>query len=146
MTRSNPKRHHNDSSGFLLARHIVPILALLFSTAFLLAGNGLHSLLLPLRGAAEGFTTIELGLVGTGWAMGFVLGCLTAPIVVRRVGHIRAFSCSAACAAIIIMLNGIMIVPVAWIGLRLCSGFFLAGSFMVIESWLNERATNANRG
>jgi MFS family permease len=129
-----------------VATQFLPILALLFSTAFLLAGNGLHSLLLPLRGAAEGFSTIELGLVGTGWAAGFVLGCLTAPMVVRRVGHIRAFSCSAACAAMIILLNGIFVLPAAWILLRLCSGFFLAGAFMVIESWLNERATNENRG
>ena len=94
-----------------LGPQIVPILALLLSTAFLLAGNGLHSLLLPLRGAAEGFSTAELGLIGTGWATGFVLGCLTAPIVVRRVGHIRAFACSAAFAAIIILLNGIFVDP-----------------------------------
>ena len=70
---------------------------------------------MPLRGAAEGFSTNELGLLGTGWATGFVLGCLTAPIVVRRVGHIRAFSCSAACAAIIILLNGLFVDPLAWI-------------------------------
>ena len=125
---------------------LVPIFALLFSTAFLLAGNGLHSLLLPLRGAAEGFSTNQLGLLGTGWATGFVLGCLTAPIVVRRVGHIRAFACSAAFASIIILLNGIFVIPLAWIFLRAGSGFFIAGAFMIIESWLNERATNANRG
>ncbi len=129
-----------------MARQIVPILALLLSTAFLLAGNGMHGLLLPLRGTAEGFTTAELGMIGTGWASGFVLGCLTAPIVVRRVGHIRAFACSAGCAAIIILLNGIFVVPLAWILLRAGSGFFLAGAFMIIESWLNERATNELRG
>ena len=129
-----------------LASHIVPILALLFSTGFLLAGNGLHSLLLPLRGAAEGFTTADIGLIGTGWAVGFVLGCITAPVVVRRVGHIRAFACSAACAAIIVLLNGLFIHPLAWILLRVGSGFFLAGAFMIIESWLNERASNESRG
>jgi MFS family permease len=129
-----------------LARQIVPVLALLFSTAFLLAGNGLHSLLLPLRGTAEGFSTAEIGLIGTGWATGFVLGCLSAPFVVRRVGHIRAFACSAACAAIIILLNGLFIVPLAWIFLRAGSGFFIAGAFMIIESWLNERVTNESRG
>ena len=88
-----------ESLGNFLARQLLPILALLFSTAFLLAANGLHSLLLPIRGALEGFSTNQLGLIGTGWATGFVLGCLIAPVVVRRVGHIRAFSCSAACAA-----------------------------------------------
>jgi MFS family permease len=129
-----------------LAAQLVPILALLASTAFLLAGNGLHGLLLPIRGAAEGFSTFELGLVGAGWATGFVLGCLSGPIVVRRVGHIRAFSCSAACAAIIILLNGLIVVPAAWILFRALSGFFLAGAFMIIESWLNERATNESRG
>ncbi len=129
-----------------MARQIVPVLALLFSTAFLLAGSGLHSLLLPLRGTAEGFSTAELGLIGTGWATGFVLGCLSAPFVVRRVGHIRAFACSAACAAIIILLNGLFVVPLAWILLRAGSGFFIAGAFMIIESWLNERVTNESRG
>jgi MFS family permease len=129
-----------------LARQLLPVFALLVSTAFLLAGNGLQSLLLPIRGAAEGFSTYELGLVGAGWAAGFVLGCLAAPVVVRRVGHIRAFACSAACAAIVILLNGMAVVPLAWILLRFCSGFFLAGAFMVIESWLNERASNESRG
>jgi MFS family permease len=129
-----------------LARQIVPVLALLFSTAFLLAGNGLHSLLLPLAGAAAGFSTAELGLIGTGWATGFVLGCLIAPLIVRRVGHIRAFACAAACAAVIILLNGIFVEPLAWVVLRVGSGFFLAGAFMIIESWLNERATNESRG
>jgi MFS family permease len=129
-----------------VAFQIVPILALLFSTAFLLAGNGLHSLLLPLAGTAAGFSTAELGMVGAGWATGFVIGCIAAPMVVRRVGHIRAFACSAACAAAIILLNGLFVHPLAWILLRVGSGFFLAGSFMIIESWLNERATNESRG
>ncbi len=34
-----------------------PILSLLRGTAFLLAASGLHGLLLPLRGQAEGFST-----------------------------------------------------------------------------------------
>ena len=95
-----------------MGRYLLPVFALLLSTAFLLAGNGMHSLLLPLRGSAEGFTTNELGLLGSGWAVGFVLGCLTAPVVVQRVGHIRAFACSAACASIIILLNGMLVDPV----------------------------------
>ena len=129
-----------------MARQIVPVLALLVSTALLLAANGMHSLLLPLRGTAEGFTTAEIGLIGTGWATGFILGCLTAPVVVRRVGHIRAFACSAAVASIIVLLNVLFVIPLAWILLRAGSGFFIAGAFMIIESWLNERVTNESRG
>jgi MFS family permease len=35
---------------------------------------------------------------------------------------------------------------VTWIGLRAVTGFCFAGMAMVIESWLNERATNETRG
>jgi MFS family permease len=129
-----------------LIRHIVPVTALLLSTAFLLAANGLLGLLLPLRGAAEGFSTAGLGLLGSAWAIGFVLGCLTAPFIVRRVGHIRAFACSAAFSSIIILMAGLVVHPLAWIFLRLGTGFFTAGAYMIIESWLNEQTTNESRG
>ena len=123
-----------------------PIFSLLRGTAFLLAASGLHGLLLPLRGQLEGFSTAALGLMGTAWAGGFVTGCYFAPRIVRRAGHVRAFGAFAASGAIIALLTGLMIDPVVWILLRACTGFVMAGAFMVIESWLNERASNENRG
>ncbi|PWJ85041.1 putative MFS family arabinose efflux permease [Pseudaminobacter salicylatoxidans] len=123
-----------------------PIFSLLRGTAFLLAGSGLHGLLLPLRGQAEGFSTAALGLMGTAWAGGFVAGCFLAPRLVRRAGHVRAFGTFAACAAIIALLTGLWIDEAIWIVLRAATGFVMAGAFMIIESWLNERATNENRG
>ncbi len=123
-----------------------PILSLLRGTAFLLAASGLHGLLLPLRGQEEGFSTASLGLLGTAWAGGFVTGCFFAPRLVRRVGHVRAFGAFAASGAIIALLTGLLINAPAWIVLRAGTGFTMAGAFMVIESWLNERATNENRG
>ena len=123
-----------------------PILSLLRGTAFLLAASGLHGLLLPLRGQEEGFSTASLGLLGTAWAGGFVTGCFFAPRLVRKVGHVRAFGAFAATGAIIALLTGLMINAPVWILLRAGTGFTMAGAFMVIESWLNERATNENRG
>lgn len=123
-----------------------PILSLLRGTAFLLAASGLHGLLLPLRGQMEGFSTTSLGLIGTAWAAGFVLGCYFAPRIVRRAGHVRAFGTFAACGAIIALLTGLVINEAAWITLRAFTGFVMAGAFMVIESWLNEKSTNENRG
>jgi MFS family permease len=123
-----------------------PILSLLRGTAFLLAASGLHGLLLPLRGQAEGFSTAVLGLLGTAWAGGFVAGCFFAPRLVRRAGHVRAFGAFAASGAIIALLTGLWIHEVSWIVLRAATGFTMAGAFMVIESWLNEKATNENRG
>jgi MFS family permease len=123
-----------------------PILSLLRGTAFLLAASGLHGLLLPLRGQMEGFSTAALGLMGTAWAAGFVAGCLLAPRIVRRAGHVRAFGTFASAGAIIALLTGLIINEYAWIVLRAFTGFVMAGAFMVIESWLNEKATNENRG
>jgi MFS family permease len=71
---------------------------------------------------------------------------LLAPRLVRRVGHVRAFGAFAASGAIIALLTGLMIERILWIVLRAATGFVMAGAFMVIESWLNERATNENRG
>ncbi|MEN5298866.1 MFS transporter [Brucella sp. TWI559] len=127
-------------------RIYIQVLALLCGTAFLLMASGLHGLLLPLRGGLEGFSVASLGMLGTTWAGGFVAGCLFAPRLVRRVGHVRAFGCFAASAAIIALLSGIYIDAISWIILRTFTGFSMAGAFMVIESWLNERATNESRG
>lgn len=123
-----------------------PILSLLRGTAFLLAASGLHGLLLPLRGQVEGFSTAALGLMGTAWAGGFVTGCFFAPRIVRRAGHVRAFGTFAASGAIVALLTGLIINEYMWIFLRAFTGFSMAGAFMVIESWLNEKATNENRG
>lgn len=122
------------------------IVSLLCGTAFLLAGSGLHGLLLPLRGQEEGFSTASLGLLGTAWAGGFVAGCYFVPLLVRRVGHVRSFSVLASSGAIVALMTGLWIEELTWIVLRAATGFAMAGAFMVIESWLNERATNENRG
>lgn len=127
-------------------RIYIQVLALLCGTAFLLIASGLHSLLLPLRGGLEGFSVTSLGMLGTTWAGGFVAGCILAPRLVRRVGHVRAFACFASSAAVIALLSGIFIDATSWVILRAFTGFAMAGAFMVIESWLNERATNESRG
>jgi MFS family permease len=132
--------------GIWLFPNFRPIMSLLRGTAFLLAASGLHGLLLPLRGQLEGFSTASLGLMGTAWAGGFVTGCYFAPRIVRRAGHVRAFGAFAASGAIIALLTGLLIDEFFWIVLRAFTGFTMAGCFMIIESWLNERATNENRG
>lgn len=127
-------------------RQILPISALLLGTAFLLFAGGINGLILPVRGSAEGFSAFSLGLLGTSWAIGYVSGCVYTPVLVARVGHIRAFSVMAAVAALVILASLIFLTPGAWIPLRAISGFCFAGAAMIVESWLNERASPENRG
>ncbi|HVY20951.1 MAG TPA: MFS transporter [Bauldia sp.] len=125
---------------------LVAVASLLLGSAFLLIAGGLHGILLPIRGAEAGFNLAELGLLGTGWSAGFISGCLLIPHVVRRVGHVRSYGALASVAAVTILLNVLFIDPVAWIAFRALNGFCFAGAAMVVESWLNERATRENRG
>ncbi|TAZ11266.1 MFS transporter [Rhizobium leguminosarum] len=129
-----------------MKRNLLSVAALLFGTLFLFMGNGLQGILLPVRGNLEGYATTTLGLLGTSWAGGFVIGCLIAPKIVRRVGHVRAFSGFISIIAIIALVSGIIIDPVWWVVLRAVTGFSTAGTSMIIESWLNERASNESRG
>ncbi|SKA32496.1 MFS transporter [Consotaella salsifontis] len=125
---------------------ILPIAALMSSTFFLLAGAGLQGILLPVRASIEGWSAYEIGFLGTGYAVAFTASCLVAPRIVRSAGHVRTFASLAALLAIAVLMNALIIHPIAWVLIRGLSGFALAGSYMVIESWLNERVTNETRG
>lgn len=129
-----------------MLRQILPVTALFVSTFFLLAGGGMQSVLLPVRGQLEGFTGSQIGLIGAGWAAGFTVGCLIVPHLVRRVGHVRTFGALAAILASVVLLNGMIIEAYTWIFLRAMAGFCFAGSYMIIESWLNERVSDESRG
>jgi len=125
---------------------VIKIYALFLGSALLMFGGGMQGLLLSVRGAEEGFSLLALGLIGTGWSVGFVAGSITVPMVVRKAGHIRAFSVMAAIGTITILLNLLLLNDVSWILLRALSGFCFAGAAMIVESWLNEVAENKSRG
>jgi MFS family permease len=129
-----------------MRQNLFSVLALLIGTLFLFLGNGLHSLVMPMRGTSEGYSETVLGFFGTSWASGFVLGCIFARPLVKRMGHVRAFSGFISVIAINALTTGIIIEPYFWILSRAVTGFGAAATAMIIESWLNERATNESRG
>ena len=52
---------------------VVKIYALFLGSALLLFAGGLQGLLLSVRGADEHFSLLALGLIGTGWSVGFTI-------------------------------------------------------------------------
>lgn len=123
-----------------------PAGAVLIGAFLLFLGNGMQGLALPLRGVAEGFDAAALGLLGSAYSGGFILGCLLCPRIIRRVGHIRAFSLFAALAAGMPLFHVLVVSEPTWVLFRFGTGAGLAGLFMVIESWLNDSADNKSRG
>lgn len=130
----------------MFLRAIAPVATLLFSAAILLAGQGLQGTLLPVRAVLEDFSTLAIGTMGAAYFLGFTVGCLKSGELVRRVGHIRVFLAMSAIASAAPLVHGLVIGPIIWGVLRFLTGFCLAALYIVIESWLNERSTNANRG
>ena len=129
-----------------MVKNLRPIASLLLAAALMLAGTGAQFTLLPLRGQAEGFSTLALGVMGSAYYVGFVAGCLLGPYIILRAGHIRAFAALVAVATATTLAYALWPTPLAWSGLRLVTGFALAGFYLVLESWLNDGATNDTRG
>ena len=129
-----------------MLRTVSAIAALLLAAAILLAGNGLQATLLAVRGRLEGFPTPLIGLLMSSYYAGFVAGCRVNPGFIKSVGHIRTFVALASIASASALAHPLFVNGAAWAILRAITGFCFAGLLMIIESWINERATNADRG
>jgi hypothetical protein len=78
--------------------HIVPLRTitttwpLLLGMGVLMLGAGLQGTLLGLRATLEGFPTPVTGVVMSCYYIGYLLGTVAAPRLLRQVGHIRVFA------------------------------------------------------
>jgi MFS family permease len=124
---------------------IRPLIPLLIAAGILLGGNGLQGTLIALRGAQEGFTPPLIGLMGTAYFGGFLLGCLAIGRIMKAVGHVRSFSALAAIASAGTLMLVLVIDPLMWSAIRFATGFCFAGLFTIMESWLNSGAPNEHR-
>jgi len=123
-----------------------PIAALLISVSILLTGQGLQGTLLPVRASLEDFSTLAIGAMGATYFFGFTIGCLKGGELVQRVGHVRVFLAMSAIASASPLIHGLVVQPFVWGLLRWLTGFCFSVLYIVIESWLNDRSTNENRG
>jgi MFS family permease len=122
------------------------VTALLLSAAILLVGHGLQLTLAPLYAVNLGWSPDLIGYTGSAYFLGFVIGCLTIPVLVARVGHIRVFAVLVGLATAALLLIGLVDQFWFWLLSRCLSGWALAGIYMVIESWLNEKTAAESRG
>ena len=97
---------------------------------------GLFSTFIPLRLALAKYSPSVIGGVTSAYFAGLVLGSVKAERFIERVGHIRTFSAFASLTGAISLLMGLIIHPWLWVFGRFSMGFFTAGLFIVIESWL----------
>ncbi|MFI4869325.1 MAG: MFS transporter [Steroidobacterales bacterium] len=119
---------------------------LLLGMGVLMLGAGLQGTLLGLRATLEGFPTPVTGMIMSCYYVGYLLGTMVAPRLLRQIGHIRVFAALAAVASASTLVQATFVNPFAWGAMRLTTGWCFAGIYVVAESWLNDRASRENRG
>lgn len=125
---------------------IKPVRSILLSIFMLMAGSGFLATLISLRLNRAGSGTMTIGIVATAYFGGLIIGSLRAGGVVRRVGHIRAFAAFVALLSASTLSYVLLSHPLFWMLLRLVDGMCVAGVFVCLESWLNDRAEPQMRG
>lgn len=120
--------------------------ALLLGMGLLMVGNGLQGTILGVRGEIEGFSTLEMSFVMSAYFLGFLGGSRLAPEMIRRVGHVRVFAALASFISAVMIMYPMLTNPIAWALGRVVIGFCFSGVYVTAESWLNNAASNENRG
>ena len=120
--------------------------ALLAAVFILIAGNGLSNTLIPLSATAAAFPELSLGLIGSAYFGGMLIGCLATPRIIARAGHVRAFSAFVAVATVATLAHPVFVEPAAWGAIRAVTGFCFAGLYATVESWMHDKADNVVRG
>jgi MFS family permease len=120
--------------------------ALFMGFGIIVVSHGFQGNLLGIRSVIENFNFIATGIMMSAYFVGFFIGATVVPRLVTKVGHIRVFAAFASMASLSSLVHVVFVDPYIWIFARFLTGFSMIGIFIIVESWLNDRANNKTRG
>ena len=120
--------------------------ALFTGFGMIIISHGFQGNLLGIRAVLEEFNYIATGTMMSGYFIGYFVGANMVPNLVSKVGHIRVFAAFASIASLSALVHAVFVDPYVWTISRFLTGFSMIGIFIIVESWLNDRATNKTRG
>jgi len=129
-----------------MAAVLGPVVAVLLCCAIFQFAQGVLYPLITVQLVGHRVSTGLIGAIGAIYFVGFVVGTLSCGRIIDRVGHIRALSVFAVLAADSTLLFAVTPPPWPWLASRLALGYAMAGVYVVVESWLNDKANQATRG
>jgi MFS family permease len=129
-----------------MLKAVQPVVPVLLGIILIEASLGIVGAVMGIQMASREVPSFLIGIVFSAYFVGFLAGSLTCERLINRVGHIRAFGVFAVCASISTLLLAVTINIYAWIAFKVMAGYAIAGAFVVIESWLNDKASEDNRG
>ena len=125
---------------------LISFAALFLSVFMLQLSSGGVGPLDALSGLALGFSTEQIGMLGSAHFLGFFIGCWWPPRLMGSVGHSRAFAAFTSAGAIGLLAHMVVVDAYVWAAMRVASGLCVAGCYTVIEAWLQAKVTNQTRG
>jgi MFS family permease len=120
--------------------------ALFTGFGVIVISHGFQGNLLGIRSVIEDFNFIATGVMMSSYFVGFFIGATMVPKLVAKVGHIRVFAAFASMASLSSLIHVVFVDPYVWTLARFLTGFSMIGIFIIVESWLNDRANNKTRG
>ena len=120
--------------------------ALFIGIGVMMIAHGLQMQVMGIRSVLEDFSVFTTGIFMSGYYVGYFVGSRTTPNFVSKVGHIRVFAAFASLASLSALVAVVYVNPFMWTISRFITGISLVSCYVVTESWLNDRATNKNRG
>ena len=120
--------------------------ALFIGYGVIMISHGFQGNLLGIRAILENFNFIATGTMMSGYFVGYFVGANMIPNLVSKVGHIRVFAAFASMASLSSLIHALFVDPIVWTLARFLTGFSMIGILIIVESWLNDRATNKTRG
>ena len=120
--------------------------ALFIGIGVMMIAHGLQMQIMGIRSVLEDFSVFTTGIFMSGYYGGYFIGSKTTPNFVSKVGHIRVFAAFASLASLSALIAVVYVNPFMWTISRFITGISLVSCYVVTESWLNDRATNKNRG
>ena len=128
-----------------MKRAIIENWALFLGMLLLMVANGLLVTLLTIRGSTLGFSDFTISVMQACYPLGALVGTVTAPRLVEKVGHIRVFSALASVVSVSAIVHLLTSDPFSWSAMRFLAGVCFPGLYVVTESWLNAKAENRIR-
>ena len=117
----------------------------LLAIFMIMAGSGFLSTLIAVRLELGGTPAPLIGLVGTAYFAGLTVGSLRVGKLIGQVGHIRSIAAFLSMFSASSLSYALWQDVAFWTVLRFVDGFTIAGIFVCLESWLNDRTDSTTR-
>jgi MFS family permease len=126
--------------------HLKKISSLFVAIAFLAIGYGMILTFVGVYLKEMEISNTLIGIINASFFLGAVLSSIFSQKIISTVGHIRSFAAFASIMVVTFLIHSLYFNEMLWMILRLISGFSYYALLIVIESWLNEKSSEDERG